>query len=560
MTHNINIHVNQVGYMKEGKKLAILANCGGHFAVVDSSTDNVVYEGESFLAAEDGYGIGAMDEASGDIVSCCDFSSVVEVGEYYVELKGEGRSFSFRIMDGVYKVVKEALLKGLFYQRCGLELVERYAGPWAHSVCHTELASLYASPKIKLEVSGGWHDAGDYGRYVTAGAVSVADILLSYELFGATYSDDIGIPESGNGVPDALDEARVELAWLMKVQNKENGGVYHKVTTKQFCGMIMPEEEQAELFILPESAVATGDFAAVMSMASRVYRKYDDIFATTMLIAAKEAWMWLEHNVDMPGFQNPQDVNTGEYGDPNSEDERFWAAVELYRTTGEEQYHNYIDQIVQTEVDKISFGWGKVGGYASFSYVRMVEQQEQIGNKDLAVLLKEELLKQAEEYVLFARKDGYQVAILPKQYRWGSNMGIMNSAQLLILAHLLTGKEEYYQVAVNQLHYILGRNPMGVCYITGIGKNTVNSIHHRPSAADGVKSAVPGLLSGGPNWGLNDEVARNSIKPGTAPAKCFIDHVESYSTNEIAIYWNTPALFVAAYFDYVMESTLDIWK
>jgi endoglucanase len=552
MTYNKNIHINQVGYTKNDKKVAVLANVSGHFKIINVHTNQCVFEGDSSIGVNKGLDKGgrSIDEASGDVVSYCDFTSVTASGEYYIELVGQGRSYSFLIGDGIYGNVKNALLKGLYYQRCGVELEEKYAGPWAHAICHTNHAKIYNNPEETIEVSGGWHDAGDYGRYATAGAVSVADILISYELFGDVYTDDIQIPESGNGIPDVLDEARVELEWLLKVQNKETGGVYHKVTTKYFCGMIMPEDEHEDLYALPESAVAAGDFAAVMAMASRVYQKYDETFANNMLTAAKKAWEWLENNPDIPGFKNPHDVSTGEYGDPKSEDERFFAATELYRVTGDNKYHLYIKEILKTDVDTIGFGWGSVGGYATFSYLRMAEQKEQAFDHEIVNVLQKAFLTKADEYVSIANNDGYMADVLPKEYRWGSTMTITNGAQLLILSYFLTGKKEYEEVAIDQLHYILGRNPMGISYITGIGSNAVNNIHHRPSDADGVEAAVPGLISGGPNWALNDDAAKLFIKEGTPAAKCFIDHVGSYSTNEITIYWNTPALFVAAYADY----------
>ncbi|MDF2587820.1 MAG: celA [Anaerocolumna sp.] len=552
MTYNKNIHINQVGYTKNDNKIAVLANVSGHFKIINVKNNQCVFEGDSKTCKNKGtsQNESCIDEASGDVVSYCDFSSVSEAGEYYIELEGQGRSYTFLIDNGIYTSVKNALLKGLYYQRCGVELEEKYAGPWAHAICHTNQAKIYNNPEKTIEVSGGWHDAGDYGRYATAGAVSVADILLSYELFGDVYTDDIQIPESGNGIPDALDEARVELEWLLKVQDNETGGVYHKVTTKYFCGMIMPEDEHDDLYALPESAVAAGDFAAVMAMAYRIYKKYDETFANTMLAAAKKAWEWLEKNPNIPGFKNPQDVSTGEYGDPNSEDERLWAATELYRVTGDDKYHLYIKEILKTDVDIVSFGWGSIGGYASFSYLRMAEQKEQVFDDEIVNVLKKAFLNKADELVSIANNDGYMADVLPKQYRWGSTMTITNGAQLLILSYYLTGNKEYEEVAIDQLHYILGRNPMGISYITGIGSNVVNNVHHRPSDADGVEKAVPGLISGGPNWSLNDEAAKSFIKEGTPAAKCFVDHVGSYSTNEIAIYWNTPALFVAAYADY----------
>lgn len=140
----------------------------------------------------------------------------------------------------------------------------------------------------------------------------------------------------------------MELDWLFKMQDYRTGGVYHKLTTLSFPDLdVMPEADTADLYFSPVSATATGDFAGVMAMAARMYEPFDSAYAKKCLDAATLAWKWLVQHPDAPGFINPPEISTGEYGDGNDKDERYWAAAELYRTTGKEEYHQAVLQLVQ---------------------------------------------------------------------------------------------------------------------------------------------------------------------------------------------------------------------
>lgn len=172
----------------------------------------------------------------------------------------------------------------LYLQRCGTKVEDDKFG---HPSCHDSIATIYKTDQ-KIDVSGGWHDAGDYGRYVVAAAKAVADLMYAYEANPEIYSDNIGIPESGNGTPDILDEVRYELEWMLKMQDKSDGGVYHKVTCDTFPGYVMPEKETKPLIVMPKSTTATADFAASMAMAYEFYKDIDADFAAKCLDAAKK--------------------------------------------------------------------------------------------------------------------------------------------------------------------------------------------------------------------------------------------------------------------------------
>jgi len=537
MKINEMIHINQIGYRPQDKKVFIVNGKDGAFEVVDVVNNEVVFAGQVSGPVS--------DPSSGDEVYYGDFSSVTKAGEYYISMPGFGRSYSFAVKEHVYKDVKNGLLKAFYFQRCGTALEEKHAGPWKHGACHTKEGIIYGQEDKRLDGTGGWHDAGDYGRYVVPAAKALADLLLAYEFFPDAFAEEINIPESGNGVPDILNECRYELEWLFKMQDQESGGVYHKLTTKHFCGMVMPEEDAADLYFLPISSTATGTFAAVMAMAARIYKPFDGGFAARCLSAAEKAWGWLRRNPDFIGYQNPPDVWTGGYGDRTDRDERFWAAAELYRTTGEEQYHESFKESYGENFDKYELGWAPVGGYGTIAYLFTPEERT---DGEIRRELLSGFLKRAEELVVRSQEDGYGISLGYNEYRWGSNMNVCNNAMHLILAHMLRPNDEYIQAAQAHLHYILGRNALDQCYVTGFGSKPVMAPHHRPSEADGIVDPVPGLLSGGPNSGLQDRDARRHLQ-GQPPSRCFIDVMGSFSTNEITIYWNSPAVFVAGYFD-----------
>ena len=530
-----NIHVNQVGYRPKDKKLFICRGTAEEFKIVNIFNGEVVLKGKMSKPM--------YDEAADETVVEGDFSEITAAGEYYINIEGLGNSFGFKIADDVYENVKVGLLKAFYLQRCGMELEEEYAGKWKHGSCHRSDAILYEAPDTKLEINGGWHDAGDYGRYVVAAGKAVADLLQAYEFFPEAFSNQINIPESGNHMPDILNEAKYELNWLFKMQNTATGGVYHKAATQFFPGMIMPEEDLAPIVIYPVSSTATADFAAVMALASRIYEEKDKDFSARCLEAAEKAWSWLIDNPEPRLFTNPPDMNSGEYGDNIDLDERYWAAAELYKKTGKEEYHKYFKAALNNLKDTNSFGWADMGGYGTVAYLFTDKSKV---DSNIYEGLKSKFIDKADNLVNISQKDGYKVTRLPEEYIWGSNMNILDNAMHLVIANILEAKNTYTETALYQWNYLLGVNSLSQCYVTGYGSKSIMHPHHRPSEGDGVIEPVPGMVSGGPCSGLYDDAAKNSCS-GMPPAKCFVDHEDSYSTNEITIYWNSPAVFVAGF-------------
>ncbi len=535
---NNKIHIDQLGYRTNDKKVVVISGKGGVFEVIDSKTQKAVYSGKAQTKVDDTTG------ASGDIVYYGDFSSIKKAGVYYIKVPGVGKSYSFKISDDVYNNVKDTTLKGLYYQRCGIELNKKYAGQWVHEACHLSAGQINGTNKM-LNGNGGWHDAGDYGKYTIGAAKTAADLLLAYDFYPKKFNDKSNIPESGNKVPDVLDESRYGINWMLKMQDKSTGGVYHKLTAAGFPDITtMPDTDIADLYFSPISSTATGDFAAITALAARIYKPFDKAFSAKCLAASEKAWAWLTKHKNPVLFHNPAEISTGEYGDSRDSDERFWAAAELYRTTGKKTYNDYIKNIKDRSAMLGDIGWQSVGGYGCIAYV--FTDKNKTDNSIRSKIINE-MIKTADAMVTTSNSDGYKTSLKSGEYYWGSNGVIMNKAMQLIIANSIKSNIKYLQAAQDDLHYVLGRNTMDKTYITGIGANSVKNPHHRPSVGDGITAPVPGLVAGGPNSRLEDDLAKSKLT-GLAPAKCYIDDVSSYSTNEIDTYWNSPTVFVSAYF------------
>ncbi|MBQ8687500.1 MAG: glycoside hydrolase family 9 protein [Ruminococcus sp.] len=517
------IVLNQVGFLTGQEKTAVFRGVTDEtqFSVVDAQSGSVVYTAQ---LSDSSYNSSADEtDYTGD------FSGLTQEGTYYITCGDMEPSYSFTVSDNVYDTVTDDTVRMLYLQRCGCQVIDDTFG---HTACHTSQAKLYGTTQY-MDVSGGWHDAGDYGRYVTPAAKTVADLLYAYAANPGLYGDSIGIPESGNGIPDILDEVRYELEWMLKMQNSVSGGVYHKVTCADFPGFVMPENETAELIVTPISSLATADFSAAMAMAYEFYLDIDADFAETCLSAARKAYQFLKINTGLI-FYNPTDISTGTYEDSSDTDERYWAAAQMYRATGEETFlDDFRNFSLQTGMD-----WATVGDYGNIAYLTM----DDVNTSDsLYTSILDSVCTRTDYYVSAAENSPYGSPIY--EYYWGSNMTIANAGVMMGLCYKLTGETQYLTGAQRVVSHLLGANPNAVSYVTGYGTVSPEHPHHRPSVAK--DQSMPGMLVGGVNQNLEDPAAKSYLSDAPK-AKCYIDDKESYSTNEVTIYWNSPLIYLFA--------------
>ncbi|HUK17922.1 MAG TPA: glycoside hydrolase family 9 protein [Bryobacteraceae bacterium] len=540
------IKLDQAGYLPALPKVALVSvNApASDFTVRRAQGGSVVFRAK--------LGAPVDDADSGDRLQAADFSSLTSNGSYYILVPGIGRSWDFAIGPDVYARPWYLAMRSYYGQRCGIavDLGPEFPG-FRHAACHLEGAWHPSSGKTgPRESKGGWHDAGDYGRYVVNSGISTGTLLWTWEFFGTRLAKvTLKLPESGNGTPDILNEIRWNLDWMLTMQD-EDGGVWHKQTSEQFCPFIMPEADKLVSYVIGtsqdpyKSSCATGDFAAVMAIAERLYKPYDAAFAERALRAAERAWRWLDRHPDVT-FRNPPGVGTGEYGDRNCGDERLWAAAELFRTTGAAAYQKFfLDSYAEysAAIKPVSpQSWANVANLALWTYVLAKG-----ADSAAAAAIRRDSIAAADQLVARSTANGYRISMTPRDYIWGSNSVLANYGIQLLVADAFQHNPRYVETAVEDLHYLLGRNTFSLSFVTRVGANSFRHPHHRPSGADDNPEPWPGLLSGGPNRGRQDNAMRRLLAADLPPAKVYVDDQEAYAANEVAINWNAPLVFLLA--------------
>jgi len=543
-----NIKVDQVGYLPAASKIALISTSGANaqnFSVKRSSDNSVAFEGK--------LGVAVHDPNTGDDVEAADFSTLRESGRYYVDVPGVGRSWNFSIESNVYSRAYKLAMLGFYGQRCGagLDLGPEFR-EYKHSACHLKGEFHSTSGKSgERDNVGGWHDAGDYGRYVVNSGISTGSLLWAWELYAAKLKNiKLEIPESGNGTPDILNEARWNVEWMLKMQD-DDGGVWHKQTSTHFAGFVLPEDDTLPGEVIGtgaapyKSTCATADLAAVAAIAARVYKPFDKKFAAKNLRAARLAWRWSEKHPNVT-FKNPPGISTGEYGDRDCRDERVWAAAELWRTTGDPAYNrfflnNYAD--FQPKLDApAAEGWREVAPMGLWTYALA-----NLKGSDASAVsaIRKNSLELAMRIAQRTSADPYRVSLVAKDYVWGSNGVAASYGMQVLVAHAFSPDPALLTAANDDLHYLLGRNTFSLSWMTQLGEHPYRHPHHRPSGADKNEEPWPGLLSGGPNAGRQDEVLA-ALPKELPPAKVYADDQGSYASNEIAINWQAALVFLLA--------------
>jgi endoglucanase len=566
------VRVNQLGYLPEFEKRALIessAPAPQPWSLVDSSGAEVA-KGDTIV-------LGA-DAASGQQLHAIDFSSFKQEGRGYKLKVGGAESHPFDIRADVYQSLRSDALWFFYHQRSGIEIAMPYAGEakWARPAGHLSDKSVScasgAGCDYSLDVSGGWYDAGDHGKYVVNAGITVWTLMQLYEraqhagTVAALGDGTLRLPEKSNGVPDLLDEVRWELEFLLKMQVPAGkplaGMVHHKIHDKAWTELgVAPHEDKQPRYLKAPSTAATLNLAAVAAQGARVYKPIDPAFSQKLLAAAVRAY---SAAVAHPKQFAPatDSVGGGPYDDQELGDEFFWAAAELLVTTGEAKYRDALKAWSGPLVPTVL---GASAGDAGQNGVLTWQNVVAAGAIDLAFgpaslgeeqkRARAEIVKAADELLAIRAREGYGLPFAPGKdtsYPWGSNSFVLNNALVLGLAYDITHDRKYANGVSGAMDYLLGNNPLDQSYVTGYGARPLKNPHHRFFAhqirADRPEPP-PGLVSGGPNTGLQDPIAKSAGLAGKPPQRCFIDHIESYSTNEVAINWNAPLAWVAAFLD-----------
>ena len=536
---------NQVGFMPGGEKIATVQTQPGADASFQIAPD-LASEQNSHPVFHGTLSAPVLDAASGDRVALADFSGWTTPGKYRLFAQGR-RSAPFSIGGDVYRDALRLSMRAYYGQRCGCAV--DLGGGYRHPACHLSGAyHLTSGRQGAVANHGGWHDAGDYGRYIVNCGITCGTLLWAWELYPqALRGLSLEIPESGGKLPDYLAEVRWNLEWMLSLQDAD-GGVWHKQTSEEFCAFILPEKDTLTSYIIGtgkspyKNTVATADLAAVMAIAARCYGAYDPAFAARCLAAAKRGWSWTIAHPNVP-FTNPPGIGTGGYDDRHCNDAMLWASAELWRTTGDPQYEQAFLSGVAALPPESSIkapSWPNVAPMAYWTYL--------LAERKSSDTLKNRILAgtavAAQALIDRRGSSGYGNTLAPSDYIWGSNSVAANQSLLLLIANHFQPDPRAVQAALGNLHYLLGRNCFGVSWVTQVGTNPFQHPHHRPSAADDVAAPWPGLMSGGPNTRPGDQIARTL--PKLPPMRMWIDDQSAYSLNEVAINWNAPLVFLLA--------------
>ena len=536
------ILVNQAGYLQEATKVALLRADADIFELIDVTTGRNVYAAQP--------GEPQYWDLSGDTVRSADFSAFSKPGTYRICLEGtDVCSALFRIGDDVYSEITRGAVRSYYLNRSGIEITEGFGGKWARAaghpdtavIIHTSAASAGRPAGTVISSPGGWYDAGDYNKYIVNSSITNYTLLLFYQMFPEyCRSLNLNIPESNNDIPDLVDELLWNLRWYLTMQDPADGGVYHKLTNLFFCGFVMPDQATDPRYVVMKSTAATLDFAAVTAMAYRVFANDPSeelrTLATTCLEASDKAMKWAEAHPDIIYIQ-PADVSTGAYGDGNLSDELFWAKAETSLAHGTVPGPGFI-----AGVSAVTPSWNQSATLGLIS-LSLSGDESFAGLRDEASRL---LTSYADELVNNSLNCPYRISL--DSFAWGSTSDVANQAMIKIVAMKLTDSVRYLPSVQADLNWLLGTNPTGYCFVTGFGTLSPMHIRHRPSGADGVPEPVPGFLVEGPNTVVMND-CQPPVERSTFPAKSYSDAECSYSTNEIAINWNAPLVFLLGAMD-----------
>ncbi|MGN0591804.1 MAG: glycoside hydrolase family 9 protein [Ruminococcus sp.] len=639
------IEVNQVGYFTKLSKKATLVlgdsadSTPKAFQVKDSS-GATVYEGTTT-------GGSTLCDASGTYNQVIDFSDFQTEGTGYTITCDGKTSLPFDIGNAIYGNLTTEAMNYFYQNRSGVDIEAQYivsenpngekatANDLAREAGHTKDVAYIQSKWVyiipddasveknngSLDVTGGWYDAGDHGKYVVNGGVSIWTLLSLFDRDvnkGDTSKWDDGsgtvvIPENGNKIPDILDEVQVEIDFFKKMQDPADGMVYHKIHDYKWTALaVSPADatartEAGELtrIIKPKTYAATLNFAAALAQYSRLIQPYNPSEASDCLALAEKAYAAAkscyapyvtvpDQNADHVSLYAPltQNKGGGPYGDTCVTDEFYWAACELYITSGKADYKtdmlSYNDEsgscyAVPTALyggenngSCSAFTWGTVGSLGTLSLC--INGQAMV---DKGLLTADELttiqnsVKSAADYFLkledesdfgvpyvghdyetevWTLANGMTKKTLENGYEWGSNSMIVNNAMVMGLAYDIDHEAQYISGVSTAMDYIMGRNVLEQSYVTGYGEHELEYPHHRwwsYQLDNSFPSAPKGVMSGGPNSEMQDPMIQGKgYKAGEiAPMVCYIDNLEAWSVNECTINWNSPLVWISSFLE-----------
>lgn len=533
-----SVHINSLGYLHDHKKEITVSSDAKTFELKQTSDNKTVYKGNTV-------GPNYQEDVNQNLW-IADFSAFSKIGEYYIQLDNGERSESFLINSKIYDTPFATVMNSFYLLRCGTAVTAEHKGDlFHHESCHHNDAygDYIGYPGVIVDGTGGWHDAGDYGKYVVNAGITMGVLLFtwehlqeniiesSYRIPKARVGRDAGEKagegdEVNNHLPHYLEELKWEMDWLLKMSYPDGSGrVSHKLTRTNFSAFIMPEEDNEKRFFTEWSSAATASFAAVAAQASRIFAPYDTEYANKCLDASKISFNYLIENPEEKPFIQG-DFKTGGY-QTRDYDDKLWAAAELWETTGEDKYLEYFEKAV-AEINFKSdenWDWGNVTNLALFAYI-LSEKKGKTPN--IISSIRENIIKTADTITRKSQSDMYGRPL--DLYYWGCNGTVARQTLNLFVANKLQQNNTYREVAQNAVDHLFGRNYYNRSFVTGLGHNPPMNPHDRRSGADKIVAPWPGYLVGGGH-----------------SATDWVDLEDDYARNEVAINWQAPLVFALAW-------------
>lgn len=558
------IVVDQFGYRPDAKKVAVIRDPitgfdaaqaftpGTPYSLINADTDEAVFTDD--ITAWKG---GSTNASSGDRAWWFDFSSVKTTGKYYVlDVTRNVRSYSFEIRDNVYTEVLKHAVRTFFYQRAGFEKKAQYAGAeWADGPSHLgnlqdKNARQYNrtnDASTERDVSGGWYDAGDYNKYTNWTANYVVDFMRAYIENPGAWGDDYNIPESGNGIPDLLDEAKWGIDHLLRMQNT-NGSVLSIVGLSHASP---PSAATGPSLYGTASTSATLSSAAAFAISSKVFASRGmTVYADKLKDAAIRAWNWANTNPSVIFKNNDAASGTSGLGAGQQETDDYGrfvaklrAAVFLFDLTGESKYREFVDNNY-SKIHLIEWNFAypfeTTNQEALLYYTQVPEATSSIAQNILSVY-KNAMNNGDENFpAITSSKDPYRAHL--KDYTWGSNS--TKASQGLMFSDVITysvdeSKNEIAETAAEgYIHYIHGVNPLNFVYLSNMyaygAENGVNEFYHTWFGDGSAKwdrvgvstyGPAPGFLTGGPNPSYDRDGCCATNSCGGSNAVCDLENL-----------------------------------
>lgn len=577
------IQLDQFGYLPEATKVAVLADPRSGFDSALAYTpgpqiqvrrwkdDAIVHTG-SPVAWNDG----AVHAQSGNAVWWFDFSPVTAWGSYYLYDPSNGcRSHRFAIGDDVYRDVLRHAVRVFFYQRSGFAKAEPFADArWTDGASHLgpnqdldcRLVTDPSNASLARDLSGGWYDAGDFNKYVTFTHSTLHDLIFAFRQNPSVWTDDFGIPESGNGIPDLLDEVNWELDWLRKMQTAD-GSVLSKVSVTDFSAASPPSSDAAPRRYGSASTSATLTVASVFAHAARAFAQAGrPADAADLIERAESAWSWAEANPAVT-FSNAGFASVNpEVSAYDRSMLRLCAAVHLYAITGKPAYRSVVDALhssaqpiqwhyfypYETPVQDALMEYTTLPG-ATASVRSTILQRKQTG------------MDNADYRPAFVNGlDAYRASLGNQDYVWGSNR-VKSHKGLIFLSQNLYGLDApnaavYRDAAAGFLHYLHGTNALGLVFLTAMdaygAERSCQEMYHGwfahgtsyDNALTSVRGPAPGYVTGGvnPNYAPDPSYSGPALAPpqGQPVQKSYRDWNTSWPENSWEI--SEPAIYYQA--------------